>query len=90
MISAARRQASAEGVPYAFEKRIMARLPSLPAVDLWSLWGAGLWKGAAACAAVTVLSILLTMWNFHPSDENNDQSLESVILAGADQMTDSW
>jgi hypothetical protein len=49
-----------------------------------------LWKGAAACAAVTVLSILLSFWNFGPSDETSDQSLESVVLAGADQMTDSW
>jgi hypothetical protein len=77
-------------VPYAFEKRIMARLPARPAEDLWSLWGFGLWKGAAACAAVTALSILLSLWNFRSADEGNDQTLESVVLAGAEQLTDSW
>jgi hypothetical protein len=90
LVSAARRHPPDARVPYAFEKRIMARLaPSRPE-DLWSLWGTALWKGAAACAAVTVLSILLSFWNFRPSDETSDQSLESVVLAGADQMTDSW
>jgi hypothetical protein len=86
LIAAARLDAPAETVPYAFEKRIMARIAAKPVEDVLNQWGAALWKGAAACAAITVVSIFLSVWNF----SDNDQTFETVVLAGADQLTESW
>lgn len=90
LLSAARQTAPDERVPYAFEKRIMARLAGKPAEDLFSLWGSALWKGAAACALVTALSVALSVWNFHSATDSEDDGLETVVLAGADQLTQTW
>ena len=89
LISAARNQTADESVPYLFEKRVMARLASPTMDDPWRLWGNALWKGAAACVALTALSIALTAWSFRGTDDNGDQ-FETVLLAGADQLTDTW
>ncbi len=55
LIAAAKADAPSDRVPYAFEKRIMARIAALPASDPWVLWGGALWRSAAACVAVTML-----------------------------------
>jgi len=90
LLSAARQTAPDERVPYAFEKRIMARLARKPAEDLFSLWGSALWKGAAACAVITALSVALSVWTFHSKTDTDDDSFETVVLAGADQLTQTW
>ena len=91
LIAAARRNPPREDVPYAFEKRIMARLGSRPIEDAWSLWATGLWKGAAACAAITAISIVLSVWALPAFAEPRDEApFETVLLAGADQLTESW
>jgi hypothetical protein len=87
LISAARHKAVDESVPYLFENRFMARIASKPAEDPWRVWGNALWKGAAACAALTALCIGLTFWT---SDDNSGDPFENVLLAGADQLTDTW
>jgi len=91
LIAAARRNPPSESVPYAFEKRIMARLRNQPMEDAWSLWASGLWKGAAACAAITALSIVLSVWALPPlTDPREEAPFETVVLAGADQLTETW
>ena len=44
-------------VPYAFEKRILARLAQSPVLDLSALWARALWRAAAPCVALTLLEI---------------------------------
>jgi len=90
LISAARHLPGNESVPYLFEKRVMARISEKPPEDPWHLWGNALWKGAAACAALTAVSLLLTVWTFDSGTDNGDDPFETVLLAGADQMTESW
>src|SRR5438552_3949715 len=90
LLSAARQIAPDERVPYAFEKRIMAHLARKPAEDLFSLWGSALWMGAAACAVITAVSVALSVWTFHSATDNEDDGLETVVLAGADQLTQTW
>src|SRR5256885_15423022 len=90
LLSAARQTAPDERVPYAFEKRIMAHLARKPAEDLFSLWGTALWKGAAACAAITAICVALSVWTFHSATDNDDAAFETVVLAGADQLTQTW
>jgi len=61
LLSAAKRHSPSDRVPYAFEKRILARLqegPSPIAVQRaeWRAWSRALWLGAAACMFVAVLT----------------------------------
>ncbi len=83
LLAAARANTPRETVPYAFEKRIMARLQSLPPVDVWAYWGASLWRAAAPCVAIM---LLLGAWTFYSagasgSMDNHSADLESTVLA---------
>lgn len=93
LIAAARTETPSERVPYAFEKRIMARLATCPRVDAWAVWGRGLWRAAAPCVAIM---IALAAWSLLVPQDNtpsNDlsQALEQTLLAAADpeQASDS-
>lgn len=55
LIAAARAAVPADRVPYAFEKRIMARLASQPLPDTLTLWAQALWRAAVPCVAVVLL-----------------------------------
>lgn len=87
LIAAARANPPSDQVPYAFEKRIMARLAAWPVADRWELWARALWRAAALCVAITVL---LGAWSFSApsaSTPANDlsQDLEKILLAAVDQ-----
>ena len=86
LIAAARSQPPAETVPYAFEKRIMARLETHAVEDSWTLWGKALWRGAFACLA---LAVGLSIWSLQ-SNGDVEQDLDSTMFAAADQLVDSW
>jgi hypothetical protein len=87
LVAAARANPPSEGVPYAFEKRIMARLATRPVMDDWALWARALWRAAAPCAAIM---LLLGAWSFFappssaPSSDLSQQ-LEQTLLAAVDQ-----
>ena len=55
LIAAARANPPSDRVPYAFEKRILARLAARPTLDRWELWGRALWRAAAPCIAIMLL-----------------------------------
>jgi len=81
-------------VPYAFEKRIMARIASPRPESAWALWGVSLWRGAVACMAVT---LLCAFWAYSSAQRqtesaaNFSQSLEATVFASMDQpVEDSW
>jgi hypothetical protein len=92
LIAAARAHPPSDRVPYAFEKRILARLAARPLADGWELWGRALWRAAAPCVAI---ALLLGAWSFfsQSSAPANDlsQDLEQTLLAAVDQdqSTDS-
>ena len=93
LIAAAQANPPSDRVPYAFEKRIMARLAARPVVDDWALWARALWRAAAPCVAIM---LLLGAWSFFvpgTSTSANDlsQELEKTLLAAVDQeqTTDS-
>lgn len=86
LIAVARAQKPSAAVPYAFERRISARLRSLPAVDHWALWAHALWRAAAPCIAV---SVFLAAWSLlSPPHKNNSgdfsQEFENTVLAATD------
>jgi hypothetical protein len=86
LIAAARANPPSDRVPYAFEKRILARLSARPLADGWELWGRALWRAAAPCVAIM---LLLGAWSlFAPGNApTNDlsQELEQTLLAAVDQ-----
>ena len=86
LIASARSNPPAETVPYAFEKRIMARLEAKAVEDPWTLWGKALWRGAFACLA---LAVGLSIWSLQ-SNGDVEQDLDSTMFAAADQLVDSW
>ncbi len=90
LVAAARANPPSDAVPYAFEKRIMARLAARPVVDDWELWAHALWRAAAPCAAIM---LLLGAWSFFappgsvPANTTSDlsQQLEQTLHAAVDQ-----
>ena len=86
LFAQARSVKPSDAVPYAFEKRVMARLQSSPA-DNWLLWGRALWRAAAACVA---FSVLLSVWSAWPVAENEPVTLESAVFAAAEEPNEVW
>ena len=89
MIRVARANPPSDTVPYAFEKRVMARIMSQPAADHWAIWAAVLWRAAAPCVA---MMLLLGVWAmFKPASDKPDlsQQFDNTVLAVVDQDVDS-
>lgn len=87
LIYAARVKQPEEAVPFAFERRIMARLSELASQDSTCLWERLLWKAAMVCAA---LSILLGAWSMQPAFDSSPVSLEAAVFSMARQLGDTW
>jgi hypothetical protein len=87
LIAAARANPPSERVPYAFEKRILARLAARPRLDHWELWGRALWRAAAPCIAIMLLLGAWSLFAPQPNTPTNDlsQQLEQTLLAAVDQ-----
>jgi hypothetical protein len=98
LLVAARSQLPGDHVPYAFEKRILARLVAAPALDHWALWARALWRAAAPCVALT---LLLGVWSSFVGTNNANtsglaesgdlsQHFEQTMLAAMDDVEDVW
>jgi hypothetical protein len=93
LIAAARANPPGDQVPYAFEKRIMARLKAPVALDDWTLWSRALWRAAAPCVAIM---LLFSAWSVfappaHTPATDLSQDFENTLLAAvdSDQPADS-
>jgi hypothetical protein len=98
LLAAARRRAPDDRVPYAFEKRIMARLASAPVPDGLALWAHGLWRAAIPCLAVVVLLGVSSLFvapetpaasAATPASSELSQEFENTLLAAVDQPASS-
>lgn len=93
LLAAGRASPPGDSVPYAFEKRILARLTSRPVADAWMVWNRVLWRAAAPCVALT---ILLVAWTFVavPSSANTHDpladELAGALLAPLENAGDVW
>jgi hypothetical protein len=92
LVAAARLAPVDDRVPYAFEKRVMARLAQRPATDWLALWGRGLWRAAAPCIAVT---LAFSLWTFYSAPRISGPDLaatdlETTVLAPLDGLGDTW
>ena len=88
LIAAARVHQPSDRVPYAFEKRILARLRDLSPRDPWAFWGRALWRAAGPCIAIMLLFSAWS-WLSPAGSQTSDwsQELENTVLAAADQET---
>jgi|ERR1051325_9325429 hypothetical protein len=89
LISAARSAQPSDAVPYAFEKRIMARLAEVTHVDSMAAWSAALWRGAISCIAIVVLSGAWSLWSSHQHRSADfSQEFETAVFASAGSVDD--
>ena len=82
LLAAAKANPPGDAVPYAFEKRILARLTGRPATDDWAQWVRSLWFGAAACS---LIALGMCLWAYAPDDEvelamDFSQTIEQTLL----------
>jgi hypothetical protein len=93
LLAAARAERPGDRVPYAFEKRILARIAGLPPEDGLALWAGALWRALAPCAAV---ALALGLWTWMTpaagtSIADLDSHLENTVLASIPLEPDtSW
>ena len=88
LIAVARSEAPDDRVPYAFEKRIMARLAGQTAVDSTGLWGRALSRAAICCVAFMV--VVGVGFHFLPANnpDNLSQDVEQTLFAAVDSNAD--
>ena len=87
LIATARKDVPSDRVPYAFEKRVMARLTARPALDYAAVWANALWRAATPCVAIM---LLLSAWSFFAGSANApatdvSQDFENTVFAAVDQ-----
>src|SRR5215469_10185183 len=87
LIAEARAHAPGSEVPYAFEKRIMARLSTHPGLDHWALWAQALWRAVGPCIAIMLLLGACSLFMPRAKAPTGDlsQEIENTLLAAVDQ-----
>ena len=93
LLAAARRNPPGGQVPYAFEKRITARLAAMaepPHVSEWLAWSRALWLGAAACAAIALCASLWAPAARANGDTSFSDGVVETIMASADEFDSAW
>jgi hypothetical protein len=92
LLAAARLHPPDESVPYAFEKRIMARLSRPLGVEASAWWNRLLWRAAVPCVG---LMFMASVWTFMASNgtaanEELAAELESAVFAPVDTLEVAW
>lgn len=88
LIASARTINPSNHVPYAFEKRVMARLAGREVPDAWAAWGALLWRAVAPCFALMLMACIGS-YVVHPTPDDLGSQLDAVLLADLDVAGDA-
>lgn len=80
IVQAARSLPEIETAPYAFEKRVMQAIRSARPADLWNVWAQTMWRAAAACVAITVVTGAFMTFE-EEREELLAADLEQTVLA---------
>ncbi|MBL9171264.1 MAG: hypothetical protein JNN07_26260 [Verrucomicrobiales bacterium] len=86
LLKVARGNPPSSAVPYAFEKRIMARLATSPTpTDPWLVWAVGLWRGTVPCL---ILLSGIALWNWQDTQawDASSSSSDDLELAVVDAI----
>lgn len=90
LIAVARTEQPSDRVPFAFEKRIMARLQNVRA-DLLGAWSTALWRAAVSCVVIMLISGAWSLWS---SDRENQgdfsQEFETAVFASTGSTDEVW
>ena len=81
LIAAARAESPSDRVPYAFEKRLMARLAARSLPDGWAAWSALLWRALAPCCALMILAGAGSLAFSPTATPDLGAELDAVLLA---------
>ncbi len=91
IFAAARALPPTDHVPFAFEKRIMAKLAACPALDAWGLWSQLLWRAAAPCVAIM---LVLSAWTVMSGQFSGSDSLaadfDRTVWGPLVAINESW
>ena len=85
LLAAARNVQANEAVPYAFSKRIMARILANKAMDQWTWWTVALWRAAASCVAITLLLSAWTWYDARDGRSDLSQDFDNTVMAAVQQ-----
>jgi hypothetical protein len=72
-----------ERTPYAFEKRILARLGGGQIPDAITVWAQVLWRAVAPCVGIMLAAAALSLvtWTADPTPESEGPDLEQTVFA---------
>jgi hypothetical protein len=89
LMAAARADRPSDRVPYAFEKRVMARIAALPALDPWALWARSLWRAAIPYA---VAAVCLAVWIYFSAEPTAPagqivMDIENAVLVAVEEAS---
>ena len=92
LLDVARRHLPGDTVPYAFEKRVLARLAARVSFDPWWVWNRALWRCAAPCVALTLLLGVFTWYGQSEvsTADNFAAELETAICAPIIDSQEVW
>jgi hypothetical protein len=96
LLAAARATPPSDSVPYAFEKRIVARLALDTVADSCAVWARALWVATVPCVAVLI--VVASMSASEPDSNSNTRisseeftaDFEQTMLAAVDQSGEVW
>ena len=90
LIAAARAMPVSDRVPFAFEKRILARLTGRPA-DSLGAWSTALWRAAVSCVAIVILSGAWSVFSGSQEPEADfSRDFETAVFASAYSGDEAW
>lgn len=92
LLKNARRKPVGDGVPYAFEKRIMAHIRESGVAEPWFNFARILWQAVPICVVVSALAITVSS---SPQPAMTDElpldvSFEDAVIQSADFFKDTW
>lgn len=91
MIAIARANPPSMAVPFGFESRIMAHVNAFRPADSLTLWGNVLWRAAASCVAITVITAALSFILSPPSPNDATMlDLETTVMAPVIHFEENW
>ncbi len=90
LIASARAEQPSDRVPYAFEKRVMARIAAGRAVDLLGAWSAALWRAAVSCVVVSLVACACLLWSNHNQETDFSHEFDTAVFASAGSADEAW
>lgn len=91
LIAAARADQPREDAPYAFEKRVMARVRQAPALpDAAVAFSIALWRAAAPCLVIMTAMAAWVYFEENTVQAGFEPDLEQTMLAAVENTGDTW